>query len=48
MGEKLNGKKKLVELDQLEFQDGRVRRKKGKRLPNYLLFGVSLVEHEEG
>lgn len=48
LSEKLNGKKKAVELDQLEYRDGKVRRKNGKRLPNHLLFGVDLAEHEEG
>ena len=47
LSERLNGKKKPVELDRLGYQDGKIHRKKGKRLPNHLLFGVSLEEHEE-
>lgn len=48
LAEKLNSKGKLVELDTLEYQDGRVHSKKGKSLSNHLLFGVSLGEHVGG
>jgi hypothetical protein len=48
LAEKLNSNGKLVELDSLEYKDGQVQSKKGRRLPNHLLFGVSLVEHGEG
>jgi hypothetical protein len=47
LGEKFNGKKKLVDLDQLEYRDGEIRPKKGKRLPNHLLLSVSLAERKE-
>jgi hypothetical protein len=47
LGEKLTSKKKLVELDKLEYQDGKVSHKMGKTLPTHLLFGVSLAEHGE-
>jgi hypothetical protein len=47
LGEKLTSKGKLVDLAKLEYLDGKVVHTKGKRLPNYLLFGVSLVEHRE-
>ena len=45
LAEKMTSSGKLVELRNLEYMDGQVRRKKGKKLPNHLLFGVSLVEH---
>ncbi len=47
LGEKLNSAGKLVELSDLEYKDGRVQSKKGRKLPNHLLFGASLVEHLE-
>ena len=45
LAEKLNSKGKWVEFGTLEYKDGQVQSKNGKRLPNHLLFGVSLVEH---
>jgi len=48
LAEKMNSSGKMVELDTLEYKDGKVHSKKGKILPNHLLFGVSLVEHGEG
>jgi hypothetical protein len=49
LAEKVTSKGKLIDLGSLQYKDGRVERKEGKkRLPNHLLFGVSLVEHGEG
>jgi hypothetical protein len=48
LAEKHNGKGKRVDLASLAYKDGQVHRKKGKRLPNHLLFGVSVAEHTEG
>lgn len=45
LAEKLHSGKKVVELSDLQYKDGRVHRKRGKKLPNHLLFGVSLVKH---
>ena len=47
LAEKLHSGKKLIELSDLQYTDGGVHRKKGKKLPNHLLFGMSLVEHRE-
>jgi hypothetical protein len=47
LSEKLNSSGKWVEFSDLEYRDGRVHSKKGRKLPNHLLFGVSLVEHLE-
>jgi hypothetical protein len=47
LAEKLHSGKKMIELSDLLYQDGRIKRRKGKKLPNHLLFGVSLVEHRE-
>jgi hypothetical protein len=48
LAEKLHSGKKVIELTDLQYQDGQIRRKRGRKLPNHLLFGVSLVEHTEG
>ncbi|NNM06378.1 MAG: hypothetical protein HKO65_14900 [Gemmatimonadetes bacterium] len=45
LAEKTASNGKLIELGDLQYKDGRIQRKKGKRLPNHLLFGMSLVEH---
>ena len=47
LAEKMTSNGKRIDLDALQYKDGRVERKKGKRLPNHLLFGVSLVGHGE-
>lgn len=47
LAEKMTSSGKLIELGDLQYKDGLVFRKKGKKLPNHLLFGVSLVEHGE-
>ncbi len=46
LAEKQTSKGKPVELDSLEYKDGQIRSKLEKRLPNHLLFGVSVVTHE--
>lgn len=45
LAEKLHSGKKIIELSDLQYKDGRVHRKRGKKLPNHLLFGVSLGKH---
>lgn len=47
LAERQNSKGKRVDLKGLEYRDGRIHSKRGKRLPNHLLFGVSLAEHRE-
>jgi len=48
LAEKTASNGKLIELSDLQYKDGRIERKTGKKLPNHLLFGMSLVEHPEG
>ena len=45
LAEKLHSGKKVVQLSDLHYKDGRVHRNRGKKLPNHLLFGVSLSRH---
>jgi hypothetical protein len=48
LAEKMTSKGKLIELGALQYRDGHVERKGGKkRLPNHLLFGASLMEYGE-
>jgi hypothetical protein len=47
LAEKMTSSGKLLEFGAVQYEDGRINRKNGKKLPNHLLFGVSLVEHGE-
>lgn len=48
LAEKHNGKGKRVDLASLVYKDGQVHSKIRKRLPNHLLFGVSVTKHLAG
>lgn len=47
LGEKFDSKKNEMKYEDMFYCDGKLKHKKGARLSNHLVFGISLVEHTQ-